>query len=549
MNKIFYLDSSQELPKVGCDFLSGYAIIDDSIIFYDGVEKYKADGNFFYPDEGKFSCIISLEDEVVVKSDSAGQDTIFYFLENGFWAISNSFLTLLLNISKKTKLNLYKPGFSSFLLKNGWHVGAQIISSKTPVENVYLLPSSHKINIKRKTRRLEVSKSPTIPIESISYEEGIINFAEKAAGLLGSLSNNGYDIYSQLSGGYDSRMVLSLLLLSGDRERIYIQSHTHKLKDYEIAKGISKKFGLRVNEQVENQISLSVKEAFDVWRLSCLGTYLPVRVPCNYLGYHSKRVRLNGDVSTDWRFLEGNGLLHGTPLKVANDMSVCFKDGELGQRVKEDFISFFQEVDVDIRSPLATPVYYKELRSRFHCGRQWYKDLMGYKSFSPLTSKEMVAVDVAANKKGLSPKQVLADVFLATNPRLAKIQFDSKAKNFSRENFDSSPFKSGVSVSPRSFKVYSSDEQEFYNSSLLSTLTKNEMSRDEFSNDFFKLFTSELDAMKGVDVSDLLGRSHLERAGLERDKAKREGKINLSHGIRALTTEYYAKALRLLTDK
>ena len=126
------------------------------------------------------------------------------------------------------------------------------------------------LNIKKKTFNIHYIdyKENSIPFESEEGLKIIDKWVDKWSYILHSLKKQTNNIKLDLSGGFDTRSVLAILLNSGiDMNEILINSindtlYTHE-EDFKIASYISKKFGFKLNNLIlnTNGINLSIKDS------------------------------------------------------------------------------------------------------------------------------------------------------------------------------------------------------------------------------------------------------------------------------------------------
>jgi hypothetical protein len=139
-------------------FFVGYAFDDCSIIFgQDGLNEILDRKNLNpFELEGRFAGLFRGGLKSVIKTDKTGQELLFYYNQNDYWAVSNSFFLLLKHIAQKFKLFLHKPAVQGFHIRNGTHIGEQTITHKTMADGIELLPITAHISVDNNTADIEV---------------------------------------------------------------------------------------------------------------------------------------------------------------------------------------------------------------------------------------------------------------------------------------------------------------------------------------------------------------------------------------------------------
>jgi len=142
---------------------------------------------------GRFYAVLPKASETIVKTDRTGQEQLFVFEKGEHWAISNSFLLLASHAAKSHRLSLYPPALIGFHLKGGRHVGEQLVSHKTAIQDIRMVPATHDLVIDRATNSLsEIRRSfmTEFSLKDASYEEVLLRFLQRRADLLAALSGH-----------------------------------------------------------------------------------------------------------------------------------------------------------------------------------------------------------------------------------------------------------------------------------------------------------------------------------------------------------------------
>ncbi len=320
------------------------------------------------------------------------------------------------------------------------------------------MPQTSDMAINRRTGTLilqDHSFEAVFGMNGQSYDEKLIEFLEKGAGYLAALASAGLPLQLLLSGGYDSRLVLGLLLASNQSNKLRITSYPHKENDFQAATSICKTLNLPLNTNAPAKPgTLSSGESFRMWMLSCGGNYLPVYPVRNTELSRNVEIRLTGDQPTGWDHFAGNAPFNGTANKISDDIRKALANRPFGMDVADDFLSFFQRSGIDPKHPKAMLAHYGAVRSRHHCGRAWYKTLGREQLFTPLMQRDMVALCYHDKRQDNSDIRIFADAFSALGGWTLTEPFETPDRQFPKEMLQNSPFKGGVKITPRKVSVF-----------------------------------------------------------------------------------------------
>ena len=216
---------------------------------------YKEIGKYDVPDpNGVYIMIRKKGNELIFNQDYHGSFGL-YFFENkkiGYFAISNSFLLLEEYLVGKQNFSFNK-NYADYFIVTGL---CSLSLNETMIKEISLLPPNAIITINVKTKKLKIDfidyKEETVPLESEEGKKIIDDWIDKWGYIFRSLKKKTDNFYFDLSGGFDTRVLLSILLNSGiNLKEIKVRSYQDNLyghdEDSKIANNISSKFGFKLN--------------------------------------------------------------------------------------------------------------------------------------------------------------------------------------------------------------------------------------------------------------------------------------------------------------
>lgn len=466
-----FILTKQQVLNLESPQLYGCGITEDAVIIgSSGYRDYLADGGIEPPSEGRFIGIFHPPgEEIIIRADRTGQDLIYLYQDGEDWAISNSFLLLAETMSQRKNLAVYPPAIIGFHLKHGVHIGEQLVSHRTMVEQIKVVPLTAELVVDKRTGALSERRNTYMQQfelgKDISYEEAFVDFMERCSGILSALDRAALPMNLFLSGGYDSRLVLCLLAVGGLSDRLRVTSHVAKADDFRVAQLLCESLGLPLNDGgPTKRSSLSSGDALRMYLLSCGGTYLPFYPVSNHFLQPNAELRLSGDQPTGWTFFSGSAMFNGDAAKVAANIEQFLKGRPHGSAVRDDFLSTFELLGIELDDPKAMLAYYSAIRSRHHCGRNWYKSLGVELTFTPLTMSRFVSLDLHNAATGHPPTKIFADAFCLFDGWALETPFETPDRAFPQELLDNSPFRGGAEIRPRHYKVYGQIGQDTFGS-------------------------------------------------------------------------------------
>lgn len=531
-----YIFFKEDVDRLLTSKLFGYGFTDDAVIIgTKGLSEYLSTGRRKFPKEGRFSGIFIVSDnEIVIKADATGQDVIYLYENKDDWAVSNSFLLLAEAVKNRGKLHACSSAIVGFHLKAGVHIGEQLISHKTMIEEISVVPITTELSVHRQTKRLTKNSRPYLDAFSLSddedYSQKFIDVMERGSGIMGAMSEAGLPMHLLLSGGYDSRLALSMILANGRPEKNFrVSSHEFKVDDFRVANSISTLLGLPLNVPgPEKKPTLSDSDAIRMYMIGSGATYLPFYPVSSHSISKNAELRITGDQPTGWSHFAGNARFNGDANKIASDIEFALRDRGYGQEAKKDFMSTFEILDIDHEHPAAMLAHYSAIRSRHHCGRNWYRSLGVEFLFTPLMQSSFVSLDLYNAEQGFHPKKFFADAFSAFGGWALNEPFETPDRSFDHDLLENSPFKGGVKIQPRSYKLYGSIEPN----------------KDTPNIDIFSINMRTAPSPNKIKsyMQEMFYKSHAAKSSnffIADDFAKANGEIHadgtLSHGYRKLT--------------
>lgn len=246
IHKEFFVIDSNNLEQVESK-LYGYAILNNILI-----EDITILGEQDPKGNGAYVCVRKYPEKITIHQDFIGSYGLYLYKEQDYFAISNSFIALLDHIKLNHKITFHQD-FANYM------ISAELCSASfadTMIEEIKLLDRSAIVTISIDTKKIRIDYADycenTIALNSPEGMSVLDTWYHKWTGLIRNLYKENSNIRIDLSGGFDSRVILALFLGSGiDMNRVYVNSikddlHTHS-EDYEIASDISKHYGFTLN--------------------------------------------------------------------------------------------------------------------------------------------------------------------------------------------------------------------------------------------------------------------------------------------------------------
>ncbi|WP_366555792.1 hypothetical protein [Aquibaculum sediminis] len=439
-----FMLASSFIPESAITAFRGIAYTDQQIIVGpNGFNEYKYKHNIEINsiNEGRFSLFVRDERVFWAKCDNTGQDILYYYASGSNWAVSNSFYMLASHLVRHgVSLNVDEDSVRSFFIDH--NLGQQLVSHRTMVREIRVLPLDHAINIRLNSigggecatlvRCYNVTNAPAIDVEL--YRHCVQNYCIKWASRLHCLVSHYKNMESvDLSGGVDSRLNLSLLSASGyDVSEINICSNAAQVRDYEVAQKVVKAVGARIQNKKLPSAMLPGSKRYNLWKLGNLGIYSPV--------YGNSRADAD-----NFLHLHGAGggcfrqVYQKKPEEIIDSIKSRCSAGGMGNSFSILLREAFNDMQHSMLSDDAMMLHYRFFRSRFHFGRNAYRSFSSV-LITPLSSPDLMFATRYLSDEERNNNQLALDIFLLTNPKLAEIEFDSKSKEFTKTAKENSVF-------------------------------------------------------------------------------------------------------------
>jgi hypothetical protein len=217
---------------------------------------YKEIGKYIKPEpQGVYVMVRKKGNKIFINQDFHGNYGIYIYKnkDTNYFAISNSFLLLEKYLIDKENLTFNKDFADNFIISSS----VSLSLDETLIKEIKQIPNNSFIVIDIKTRQIKIYnidyKENTIPLESVEGLKIIDDWADKWGFIFRSLNHKTNNFLIDLSGGFDTRMVLSLFINSGiniNDSNIFstkAKSHDHDI-DLIIAKNISSNLGFKIND-------------------------------------------------------------------------------------------------------------------------------------------------------------------------------------------------------------------------------------------------------------------------------------------------------------
>jgi len=333
--------------------------------------------NIEFNHEGSYLSIKTDNKSIIIEQDFNGSYGLYLFKKDEYFAISNSFLKLTEYLKNKYELS-FNEDYSNQLL---YAELCSVLYKETPINEIEELPRNISILINKNSKTITFKEinyeEYTLSIDSIEGLTVLDNWFEKWIKIIRSLKKKTNNIQFDLSGGFDTRVILSLMLSANiDLNKVKIRSinndkHTHR-EDYEIATEIANEFGFKLNEKVFDTSIIPFKDVLTPINIS---SYLK-------LGFHKQfNLRINKYQDPVYIISGAAGETirshyNRTPEEFLNHYKIYAENYDnsfvkpLEKSLKNTFENLGNTFNIsDKNSKVIPDLIYSEIRARHHFGK------------------------------------------------------------------------------------------------------------------------------------------------------------------------------------
>ena len=485
----FFIIDSDNLEQVN-SHMYGYTITKDGILTDN---YYRELGEYKKPEpQGVYIMIRKMKNEIIINQDFHGSYGL-YIYENKitkYFALSNSFILLEEYLTGKYNLTFNKDFGDNFIITYLLTYSLD----ETLINEIKQIPNDSFIVIKIKTRIIKIYninyQENTIPLESKKGLNIIDNWIDKWGYIIRSLKNKGCNLSMDLSGGFDTRLLLSIFLNSGiDINDILVfsstaKTHSHDI-DLSIAKNISEKYGFKINnfKFFDDATNLNTK-------ISLYNTiYLK-------LGFH-KEFYLQKKIHNKSIFkFSGNGGedLRGMPCSKIKDYINKQSSVNIKGHQKELFNSSINLLERTVSNLKKKKIYVNEYEIAYdlyskslgknHCGKGALERLItNTYTFHPLLDPEIKKIKYKLGKKS---DDLIAYIYIRFAKDLINIPFQGN-RTISLESIQKAYQLNNIS---NGYKIKTDYNKNFYvdNKTLSNLFSLNDREKSEDDYEYFKKF-------------------------------------------------------------
>lgn len=352
-----------------------------------------------------------------VGTDAHGTAKLFMYDRGGVWAIGTSLVELADHLrSHGVTLEPHAPALRGL----GIHTSLtnQMISRQTIIQGIQLVPTYRSVRVM--DSGIELKDIPSEP--AVSYDEALSRYLELWRSRIRTLLNDeDARIAADITGGMDSRLVLAFLLESRaidlPADRLRLVSSTKHARDFEVASVLAEVYGLELNgPKLADRTDLNPGTAFDSWRSTSLGVYMPVYFVERDFDPWAFQAHGAGGGNVRSAYAAGRG----------PDALDRFEN----HFTAEEFESWRASVDAELREyadvapglPMDV-MHYRQFRGRLHFGHRPHRRSM----YTPLNSAALD--DVYAHVSHSAERQVYFDVMESLVPGLISHEYDVASKS------------------------------------------------------------------------------------------------------------------------
>ncbi len=229
--------------------LYGFVIKDKTLLGFKKDYNQHIDKNEY----GSYINIINKNKRIIIEQDAAGSYGLFLYKKDNYFAISNSFYYLVLYLNKNRKLTIDIDFYNYYM----YEAMSSRSITKTPVEEITQIDKDMRIVIDKANNSIDLIRDKPqqhiYPIDSKECFEILDKWFSKYCSFILSLYKNKNHIEMTLSGGKDSRIILTMFNHLNLLSKIIVSSSTEQTDrskiDFTIASHLAKRYNFQLNKE------------------------------------------------------------------------------------------------------------------------------------------------------------------------------------------------------------------------------------------------------------------------------------------------------------
>ncbi len=376
--KLFFVIDSERLAEVSSNFY-GFAVEESGIYNLCNLDQ----GGERLSGCGCYLCIERTEEGIWIRQDIMGSFALYLFQKDAYFAVSNSFYLLAQYIRDRFDLHLNRE-YAEHLMTTKV-VG--LSCEETLIREITVIPAGVDVWMGFDQRIVFDRKMEWIHSVALDSEGGmqlLDMWHDKWVHIIRMLAKNTKQIWLDLSGGIDTRLVLLLFLDSGiDLNQVYVHSshdkeHTHE-EDYSIASDIADALGFQLNQYScidEERTYFTVEEVNTHCNLVKLGFHKEFGLPTNRRDkktYHF--CDFGGEMLRYYWEMDREGLIK-QEFNETKRFSAEIR-GELQTSNRKILENSFSAIDQEKTDQMANPSdVYRNSYARNHFGKTIVEDML-----------------------------------------------------------------------------------------------------------------------------------------------------------------------------
>jgi hypothetical protein len=451
------------------NFFDGYAFFGvDLVIGRKGFEDFSKEHITYNSyEDGNYILIDKIsEDKYRLSRDYHGYYPLFYYDAGDYWCVSNSIIYIVEHLNDKG-ISLSYNESNVEIWKSELALALQLTSHNTFVNEIKVLPVNRDIFLVKdgENNQIYITKREKSPEIEESYKAALKNCLEIwRSRYLTVLSNKEIALHQDLTGGLDSRCLLSFMMnnteVAKDTEsdnRLKINSNPKHTEDFKVARRIASIFNFNLNTKIDKKYNLekiSSEESFAVWKYFNVGRYSPIVFPPT--DFRSKWVEIGGEGGEENRpFYSGNYKKHSTFSEHIESYKGLFSSDDRHLKWVSQVAQSTSVLRQNDEKKDISILHYREFRSTCHS----IKNPRSRMKFAVLGSKYFDQLGRLSSEFAIKSGQIVYDIIYNNCDKLLYIPFDEHYKGMSDKNVSILPTVD-VKKAIQGGKIYCSSGEE-----------------------------------------------------------------------------------------